>query len=177
MGFKDTPSTKSVSWETQPPNCQMPAVSARFCPPLPGPAVGPRVRRTFGLPSSPSEHAWKTFPWPSHASPLSLFPLTTEVTAAMPSFQRQAARSRSRPPRPGTPPHSPRMRVIPRVSFSRCGLLQPTSGGGDSSCMARVPAPRASRAAAGTRRGSLAGRWVGHRLRASAVELTACREL
>lgn len=77
VGFKDTPSTKNVSWEIQPPNCQVPAAClfARFCLPLPGPAVGPRVGRTFGLPSSPSEHSRETFPWPSHAprspSPLS----------------------------------------------------------------------------------------------------------
>lgn len=27
LGFKDTPSTKNASWETQPPKCQVPAVS------------------------------------------------------------------------------------------------------------------------------------------------------
>lgn len=56
-----------------------------------------------------------------------------------------------------TPGEDSRMRVIPRVSFSRCGLLLPSGGGGVSS-MARVPDPRAAGAAAGPGRERGAGR-------------------
>lgn len=62
---------------------------------------------------------------------------------------------------------------MPRVSFSRCGLLLLTSGGGVSS-MARVPVPRA---AAALVEGRADGRRAGPRLSASAVGFTACREL
>lgn len=75
-----------------------------------------------------------------------------------------------------SPSHSPRMRVMPGVNFSRCGLLLPSSGGGVSS-MARVPPPRAAGAAAETRWVCGAGGRAGRRLEGAAVKFTACREL
>lgn len=48
-----------------------------------------------------------------------------------------------------TPGEDSRMRVMPRVSFSRCGLLQPSPGGDASSSMAREPDPRAAGAGGG----------------------------
>lgn len=66
--------------------------------------------------------------------------------------------------------------MTPKVSFSRCGLLLPSSGG-DVSSMSRVPAPRAAEEGVGTRRGSGAGRRAGHRPGGAAVKFAACRDL
>ena len=68
LGFKDTPSAKNASRETQPPNVRCLLSPLRpSLPSFPGPVVEPGVGRTFGLPSSAPEHSPQTLPWPSHA--------------------------------------------------------------------------------------------------------------
>lgn len=77
-----------------------------------------------------------------------------ELAAGMPSADKSslAAVHPAPSPQPSSflaivPLHSPRMRVTPRVNFSRCGLL-PACSGGVVSSMARVLTPRAAAAAA-----------------------------